>query len=527
MPRRLLGLSFLAIACHTAPANTPEPARRSEAAPSWCSAVERAVSGADTRGFHCLSVPNFLLTGFYGPEQNPERSDFLNACFGGDDNAAKRLRLSVRPAGSLRFHYAVTRELGASAGLDLGFLGPWAPRIDAAGKSAGKIEIDVTLEDAELRVLSSVGEILGQELSGAAPESALRRTLETCIESACDGGQERLVYTAKVLAAVPVITLRSREARELSLAASAGTARFEVDREKSSQSMLVLRAKDKLNVAALLEAAGPAFQRTGTCKLVRAERTRRRVLSELRDLGLRTLSGRALDDVGKAAEPLRQTLDQSDEAFSDAERGILRQALEAIEAAARQLALPKPNNSLCAARTMAQTVLTGSEDASPVHGLLVDVTQPLHERLTELANEHGLPCADPVWFLDLDRDGYGDKDKSVRASKQPPGHVANSLDCYDQNPEAHPGQARFFAQHRGDGSFDYDCDGKEAKREDVISGGCRQSTMLGIPTRCWADPGWQGAVPECGRQGKWLAQCEVHALSCGAAQEPRRVQECR
>ncbi|MEM4326219.1 MAG: hypothetical protein QXU40_02870, partial [Candidatus Pacearchaeota archaeon] len=31
-------------------------------------------------------------------------------------------------------------------------------------------------------------------------------------------------------------------------------------------------------------------------------------------------------------------------------------------------------------------------------------------------------------------------------------------DCYDRNASAHPGQTRYFQYHRGDNSFDYDCD---------------------------------------------------------------------
>lgn len=528
MKLRLLGPLFaVAVACQTSPVESPKAPATAAAPPTWCSAVDRAVESADTRGFHCLSVPNFLITGFYGPEHNPERSDFVNACFGGDQEAAARLRMSVRPAGTLRFSFSAKREVSAGAGLDLGFIGPWAPKLDVAESNHDSVEIDVDLEDAELRVLSSVGEILGQEFAGAAAESPLKSALESCIDSVCDGGQEKLFYTAKVLAAVPVITLKSSSKSHFALGASAGVARFEIDRKKSQADTLVLRAKEKLNVAALLDAAGPAFQRTGTCDRVRDTRTRTRVLTELRDLGLRTLSSRALEEVPKLAEPLRASVDSSKGAFTESERTTLRESIEAIEGTARQLALAKPNNSLCAARSMAQTVLMGSSEDNRVHGSLVDMVGQLHERLTDLANQHALPCADPAWFLDLDRDGYGDKSKSVRAAKQPPGHVANSLDCYDENPEAHPGQTHFFSQHRGDGSFDFDCDGRSTKRDEVASGGCREITMLGIPTRCWADPGWEGAVPGCGEQGKWLAECETSALSCTAVKELRSVQECR
>src|SRR5690606_910611 len=39
-------------------------------------------------------------------------------------------------------------------------------------------------------------------------------------------------------------------------------------------------------------------------------------------------------------------------------------------------------------------------------------------------------------------------------------YVANSDDCYDDNSLTRPGQGGRFSEHRGDGSFDYDCDGQ-------------------------------------------------------------------
>jgi hypothetical protein len=214
-------------------------------------------------------------------------------------------------------------------------------------------------------------------------------------------------------------------------------------------------------------------------------------------------------------------------AFTPNEEAAIVGSVEAIESSAKQLALAKPNSDLCSARLLLEGVLTGPSTDNRVHDVLADVAQPLHRRLTELANSHALPCAEPVWFRDSDKDGYGDKKSSVRASRSPPGYVANSLDCYDSNPDARPGQTRFFAQHRGDGSFDYDCDGHASEKEQIISGGCKEITLLGIPTHCWADVGWQGSVPACGKQGRWLADCEIKTLSCSVMKEDRQFQHCR
>ncbi len=485
-----------------------------------------ALAGVDSNGFHCLELPNFLITGFFGPKENPEQSDFVNACFAGDGDAAKRLRMSVRPAGDLHFHYSAKQRIGGSAGLDLSFLGPWAPKVLASEVDEQSLTIDVSLEDAEVRVLSSVAEILGQQYMASEEDSPLRRALDGCISSLCDDA-DHVVYTAKVLAAVPVITLRAETGDHKSLAVNQLIAGFEVDRKRSTNSTLVLRSKEKLNVAALIESAKPTFLRARTCARVHATRTRHEVLTGLRELALRTLSGRALAEVPTLAGPLRTTTEQSSGAFSENEQRSILGSLEAVEGAARQIALSKPNNALCAVRSLADSVLTGPGDDNRIHGVLVDVVQPIRERLTELANANALPCADPLWFLDLDRDGYGDKKRSKRSDHQPPGHVANALDCYDENPEAHPGQTHYFAQHRGDGSYDYDCDGRSSPREEALSSGCRESTTLGIPTKCWADAGWISQIPACGRQGKWLAKCEVEMLSCGPAQEDKSLQECR
>ncbi|MCK6531746.1 MAG: hypothetical protein L6Q84_02145 [Polyangiaceae bacterium] len=527
MSRRWLGVLFAVAGCGGGVEPGVPPAARAPAPPQgWCSAVDAVLAGPETRGLACLSVPNFLITGFFGPRANPERSDFVNACFAGNGDAATRLRMNVRPVGDLRFRHSSRQRLARGGGLDLGFLGPWAPSVRVHAEDDRELTIDVSLEDAEMRVLSSVAEILGQELAGAPEESSTHQSLEACVSQICDS-KTPLVYTAKVLAAVPVITLSATAASGRELAVSQAGTGFHVDQKKSSKWTLTLRAKEKLNVAALLESAAPALSSAGTCGQVRAARARRRVLTGLREIGLRTLSGRALDEVPTLAAPLRAAAAGADGAFGDNEKSTLAQSIEAIEGAARQLALPKPNNSLCANRNLAGTVLGSSEPDNTFRSVLVDVLTPIHERLTELANDHALPCADPLWYRDLDRDGYGDKKVSLRAGKQPPGHVSNALDCYDENPEAHPGQARYYEQHRGDGSFDYDCDGRGAKKDDLVAGGCRSSTILGIPTKCWADAGWQGASPGCGEQGRWLAECEISTLSCEPAKELRNVQTCR
>jgi hypothetical protein len=70
-----------------------------------------------------------------------------------------------------------------------------------------------------------------------------------------------------------------------------------------------------------------------------------------------------------------------------------------------------------------------------------------------------------MWYLDKDGDGYGASGASdkLSCSNVPPAPLngksfkTTKTDCYDANVEAFPGQTKFFNKHRGDGSFDYDC----------------------------------------------------------------------
>jgi hypothetical protein len=79
-------------------------------------------------------------------------------------------------------------------------------------------------------------------------------------------------------------------------------------------------------------------------------------------------------------------------------------------------------------------------------------------------------------YRDFDGDGYGDKsDTKQGCNTCPNGYVKNDTDCYDRNKLAHPPD--FFDQpyqatHRGDGSFDYDCDGKLAKNPNAFHDTC-------------------------------------------------------
>ncbi|MFT7521971.1 MAG: hypothetical protein ACI9MC_004123, partial [Kiritimatiellia bacterium] len=93
-----------------------------------------------------------------------------------------------------------------------------------------------------------------------------------------------------------------------------------------------------------------------------------------------------------------------------------------------------------------------------------DANAQIYPNATELCNGHDDDCDDAIdeaaidaraWFPDDDHDGYGNAGGPIWACDQPSGHVDDSTDCDDTEPDVHPG-----AQETCDGS-DEDCDGEE------------------------------------------------------------------
>jgi len=70
-----------------------------------------------------------------------------------------------------------------------------------------------------------------------------------------------------------------------------------------------------------------------------------------------------------------------------------------------------------------------------------------------------------AWYEDKDGDGFGNpkKHKQGCSSFAEPGWSKLGTDCFDTNANARPGQTLRFLTDRGDGSFDFDCDGVESQ----------------------------------------------------------------
>jgi hypothetical protein len=130
----------------------------------------------------------------------------------------------------------------------------------------------------------------------------------------------------------------------------------------------------------------------------------------------------------------------------------------------------------------------------------------------------GPPCKASRFYVDQDRDGFGDPKRVTLACEKPDGHVTNSDDCYDGNANAHPGQTMLFDVDRGDGSYDYDCDGAGTPSTTTV-GHC------GTFPFCTGSPGWKGSAPACGVSATWLDACTGLTTICGQKAETR-VQQC-
>ena len=59
-----------------------------------------------------------------------------------------------------------------------------------------------------------------------------------------------------------------------------------------------------------------------------------------------------------------------------------------------------------------------------------------------------------IWYIDLDRDGYGDAGQTIEACTQPEGYAENKWDCNESDPNVNPGMDEIC-----DG-IDNDCDGE-------------------------------------------------------------------
>ena len=140
--------------------------------------------------------------------------------------------------------------------------------------------------------------------------------------------------------------------------------------------------------------------------------------------------------------------------------------------------------------------------------------------------EDALLCS--MHYYDGDQDGYGWENDPGRCLCAPDGSYSSSqnTDCYDVNDQVFPGQTAYFSSQRGDGSFDYDCDGGESPHWTTIYD-CNGN----FPWGCWNwVDGWDdnhASYPDCGESRSWWTGCDGAGGGCWKNGQASRTQECR
>jgi hypothetical protein len=123
-----------------------------------------------------------------------------------------------------------------------------------------------------------------------------------------------------------------------------------------------------------------------------------------------------------------------------------------------------------------------------------------------LNEEDAIGCTE--FYYDNDGDTYGVSGATscwCDAGEYPYTGL-NTKDCYDDNANAWPGQTSYFGTNRGDGKFDYNCDGSDEKQYSGKTTGCSWDFE---PFSCEIDTaGWTGSVPSCGKTGVYSSDCE-------------------
>ena len=107
-------------------------------------------------------------------------------------------------------------------------------------------------------------------------------------------------------------------------------------------------------------------------------------------------------------------------------------------------------------------------------------------------------CVPGPVYRDEDGDGWGVESDVLLVCGSLPGYSPKFGDCYDHNPLAKPGTSgpvTWFTVDRGDGSYDYNCDGVETPQWTAVQR-CPDDGGSGAP-------GWVGSPPVCGETGTW------------------------
>lgn len=128
-----------------------------------------------------------------------------------------------------------------------------------------------------------------------------------------------------------------------------------------------------------------------------------------------------------------------------------------------------------------------------------------------------------TYYADDDKDSYGDAgDSKCLCSAKAPHTATNKSDCYDGNAAAKPGTVSWYGTHRGDGSYDYDCNGTQQKQY-TNRFSCSGAVWICASHR----DGWTGSVPGCGITSTWARDCSGTFTGCDPSSKISLQQTCR
>ena len=93
-------------------------------------------------------------------------------------------------------------------------------------------------------------------------------------------------------------------------------------------------------------------------------------------------------------------------------------------------------------------------------------TQCIYSGLGGLVVNVSAPQGTKTCYKDADGDGFGNAAGGTQTNQSAcaSGWSLTNNDCYDSNPSVNPSQTGYFGVQRGDGSFDYNCNGTAEKK---------------------------------------------------------------
>jgi hypothetical protein len=243
-------------------------------------------AGTVPNGFECLSVPGFVTAGYFGPASNVSQRTF-DSCFSTSESAKALIEAPV-PAGGMKFTHIYKDKIGGSLALNLKKFAKWLPDASINAQIADdEYNVIVELKDRKFRNVSSVGARIKARISNGGTTPDEKQSLEGCRNMLCSAstGENEMRYAARVLFATPTVTVKTKTAQNISLAAGWNDLGLNVDRSKLNQGELTITWDAELAIAALVKPSRPMMISEAACPQELTSRQREKFESLVTDVG--------------------------------------------------------------------------------------------------------------------------------------------------------------------------------------------------------------------------------------------------